>query len=79
MTAITRAAARHRKAELRMATFIAARAVDLKCDWCDHDITGTPVRNDVAHSWLGRGAPTYCTTGCLTAAEDAAIEAEANR
>lgn len=64
--------------ELRMATFLAARNPAL-CAWCDADIIGEPVRDAEAVGWLGRGAQTYCSTGCLHAAEDAAIEAEANR
>lgn len=49
------------------------------CDHCDRPITGTPVRDPVAVSWIGAGAPTFCSAACIDAADEAAIDAEANR
>ena len=46
------------------------------CDQCGEQITGDPAQDPVAVSWLGAGAPKFCSVWCLIVSERRAIDAE---
>lgn len=54
-----------------------ADAVEIWCDWCDKPVL-TPVRDEVAVSWIGDGASTYCSRGCLERHAEHRINAAGN-
>ena len=47
------------------------------CDWCAGPIL-EPVRDPVTVSWLGDGAPTWCSTACMESQSEHAINADAS-
>ena len=51
---------------------------DVRCDFCDELIMGTPVRDAEAVSWIGAGASTYCSRTCLQAHSEQRINAAGN-
>ena len=46
------------------------------CIQCGEVILGRLVRDPVAVSWLGAGAPAFCSVRCWDASEQHAIDAE---
>lgn len=48
------------------------------CAWCDESVL-TPVRDEVAVSWLGDEASTWCSTKCMQADAEKRINAQGNQ
>ena len=53
------------------ATILVTLRAQHVCVQCDRVITGEPVRDPETAAWLGAGAPTFCSTDCRAAYDEA--------
>lgn len=48
------------------------------CCFCGGECLPDPVRDPVTVSWVGAGAPVFCSTRCMDAADEMRIDAAGN-